>query len=229
MELPVALQALQFAVSGGVGLGLGLFYDLLRAFRRRCRGIGAVLDLFFALILAAALLLMALYAGQGVFRLFMLLGTALGAAFWFLTISPFFRSALDRLFAILDQILRFLLSPLVKTCKIVKIFLKKGFLFVEKRSIISFVVHSISSHCKLLQGGSRNAVSQIVADAQIDHSDCGGVLYRYPGLSSVSDYRERERSRGFDTGHQFHRAGKSAAGGRNRKCRHRRGHHGNRP
>ena len=35
MELPVARQAAEFALSGLLGVALGLWYDLLRALRRR--------------------------------------------------------------------------------------------------------------------------------------------------------------------------------------------------
>ncbi|MBS6367113.1 MAG: hypothetical protein KH420_07180 [Clostridiales bacterium] len=229
MELPIALQALQFAISGAAGLGLGLIYDLLRALRRRNRRLAVPLDLLFCLVALLLVLLLALYPGQGVVRLFMLGGMALGILLWFLTASWPFLSILDKLLTLLGRTLGLLLAPLVKTCKFMKKFLKKLFLFVEKRSNISSVVYPLLRRSKGQTGGTRNAVSQVISDTQIHHSDCGGVLYRYPGLSAVSDFGEEGGSRGSDSGHRRNRAGESAVGGRDRQCRHRRRHHRDRP
>lgn len=77
MELPIALQALQFAISGAAGLGLGLIYDLLRALRRRNRRLAILLDLLFCAMALLLFLLLALYPGHGILRLFMLAALAL--------------------------------------------------------------------------------------------------------------------------------------------------------
>ena len=74
MELPIALQALQFAISGAAGLGLGLIYDLLRALRRRNRRLAVPLDLLFCLVALLLVLLLALctaYLVDGSFNPFL--------------------------------------------------------------------------------------------------------------------------------------------------------------
>ena len=87
MELPVTLQAAEFAASMLLGLALGVFYDALRALRRLRARLTLPLDVLFALTLAAALLLFALYPGRGLFRLFAFAALALGAGLYFLTLS----------------------------------------------------------------------------------------------------------------------------------------------
>ena len=94
MEQPVAMQSAQFALAAACGAALALWYDVLRALRRRARWLRVPLDALFFLSALAFLLLEALYVGRGQFRIFMGAGTALGAAFWFLTASgPFLRAS----------------------------------------------------------------------------------------------------------------------------------------
>lgn len=120
MELPIALQALQFAISGAAGLGLGLIYDLLRALRRRNRRLAILLDLLFCAMALLLFLLLALYPGHGILRLFMLGGIGLGMILWFLTASRPFLAILDKLLTLLSRVIRLLLAPLVKICKFLK-------------------------------------------------------------------------------------------------------------
>ncbi|MBQ3356935.1 MAG: spore cortex biosynthesis protein YabQ [Oscillospiraceae bacterium] len=87
MELSLGLQGRQFLLAAALGLALGLHYDLLRGLRRVFRRLTVVLDLWFALTLLIGSLLFALYVGNGEYRIFMLLGTALGMAVYFLTVS----------------------------------------------------------------------------------------------------------------------------------------------
>ena len=56
MELPLGLQAAQVGTAALAGVALGLFYDALRAMRRRHARSGPVMDALFALGLAFALL-----------------------------------------------------------------------------------------------------------------------------------------------------------------------------
>ena len=93
MELPVTLQAAEFAASVLLGLALSVLYDALRALRRLRPRLTLPLDVLFALTVAAALLLFALYPGRGLFRLFAFAGLLLGALGYFLTLSPFFLRA----------------------------------------------------------------------------------------------------------------------------------------
>ena len=76
MELPLLLQSGQFLYAAALGAALGLIYDVLRGLRRSLRGLTPLLDLCFALSVLLSGLLLALYAGDGHYRIFMLLGTA---------------------------------------------------------------------------------------------------------------------------------------------------------
>ena len=78
MELPVARQAAEFALSGLLGVALGLWYDLLRALRRRWPWLTVLADGLYCLTVLAALLAFALYVGHGMLRLYALLGAGLG-------------------------------------------------------------------------------------------------------------------------------------------------------
>ncbi len=137
MELPIALQALQFAISGAAGLGLGLIYDLLRALRRKNRRLAIPLDLLFCAMALLLFLLLALYPGRGILRLFMLGGTGLGIILWFLTASRPFLAILDKFLTLLSRTIRLLLAPLVKTCKFhEKIYKKALSFFSSKKGVI---------------------------------------------------------------------------------------------
>ena len=83
MEQPLLLQARQFLLSAALGAALGLHYDLLRGLRRWARWLTHPLDLWFALSVLAANLWFALRIGGGQFRIFALVGSALGAAGYF--------------------------------------------------------------------------------------------------------------------------------------------------
>ena len=70
MELPLRLQAAQFAAALLFGLLCGVVYDLLRAPRRRIPALTVPADLLYALFLLLGLLALALYVGGGRLRLF---------------------------------------------------------------------------------------------------------------------------------------------------------------
>ena len=72
MELPVARQAAEFALSGLLGVALGLWYDLLRALRRRWPWLTVLADGLYCLTVLTALLAFALDVGHGMLRLYAL-------------------------------------------------------------------------------------------------------------------------------------------------------------
>ena len=125
MELPVLFQAEQFAQALLLGGLLGLVYDLLRAPRKFLPKLAGILDALFLLALLLSLLFFALYAGQGQFRLFFFPGILLGAAGYFLALSPVVLRALTGLLRGLGKILHGILQP-VRFCA------KKIFSFFEK-------------------------------------------------------------------------------------------------
>lgn len=88
MELPVSLQCVELLRAAALGFGLGLYYDVLRCIRGRSRVLTHLFDLLFGLTLLLSLLLFALYAGRGDFRLFAFVGILCGASLYFLLLSP---------------------------------------------------------------------------------------------------------------------------------------------
>ena len=72
MELALALQGAQVGAAALAGAALGLFYDVLRALRRRLSRGQWLLDALFALACAYALVRLTLLPGRGQFRLFFL-------------------------------------------------------------------------------------------------------------------------------------------------------------
>ena len=110
MELPVLFQAEQFAQAVLLGGLLGLVYDLLRAPRKLLPKLTGVLDALFLLALLLSLLFFALYAGQGQFRLFFFPGILLGAAGYFLVLSPVILRALTGLLRCFGQFLHTILQ-----------------------------------------------------------------------------------------------------------------------
>ena len=86
MELPVSEQLLQAASALLLGGALGLLYDVFRALRRLA-GLEALWDLLFWLCALPALFTLGL-AGPGGLRLFVLFAALLGAAVYFLVLSP---------------------------------------------------------------------------------------------------------------------------------------------
>ena len=111
MELPLRLQALQLAAAVALGAALGVFYDLLRALRRRAPGLTVPADVLFVLIFFLALLALALYAGGGLLRLFFCPAVALGAGIYFLTLSRLVLPLFGAIWALLARVAGLLLLP----------------------------------------------------------------------------------------------------------------------
>ena len=107
MELPLSLQGVQFLLSALVGLAYGIHYDILRGLRRTLPAAKHLLDFWFALTFLIGNLLLALYVGNGEYRIFMLLGTALTMVVYFVTISRFFLLVFTKFWQFLTFPLRF--------------------------------------------------------------------------------------------------------------------------
>lgn len=126
MELPLRLQAAQFAAALLFGLLCGVVYDLLRAPRRRIPALTVPADLLYALFLLLGLLALALYVGGGRLRLFFYPAIALGAALYFRVLSPFVLRALNAALGAVGRVLRLLLWPGQKFLKILRVFSKSS-------------------------------------------------------------------------------------------------------
>lgn len=127
MKQPLVAQATQFLLALGLGLGLGLLYDFFRGLRRCCRRLTHLLDFCFALLWLCGSLLLALYGGGGVYRIFMLLGTLLGFALWLRWCSPWFAPLMCGLWRILTVPVRLFAALCRKICKKRKFFSKTSF------------------------------------------------------------------------------------------------------
>lgn len=106
MELPIALQLMQAAVSSGVGVGLGIVYDLLRALRWEWPRGKHPADGLFWCVTVTALYLLGMSAGRGQLRIFMVCCAGLGGTGYFLLLSPVLFPQFRRGTGFLGKILR---------------------------------------------------------------------------------------------------------------------------
>ncbi|MBQ7870777.1 MAG: spore cortex biosynthesis protein YabQ [Oscillospiraceae bacterium] len=185
MEQPLGTQALQFLLSLGLGLGFGLLYDLFRGLRRNCRWLTHLLDLCFALLWLCGSLLLALYAGGGAYRIFMLLGTVLGFALWLRLCSPFVAPAMGWFWRVLTTPLRLLGRLFGKILKKTRKFLKNIFSTGKK----SVTIKKAPSHRKGNQKVEErpDAAAQIVTHYKAHPSGRDGVCHRDCRYASDQD------------------------------------------
>lgn len=96
-----------------LGLGAGLWYDLLRCLRRRIRGqlFAAVLDLLFWLAVTAAIFLWSVAAGNGTVQLSCCAALFLGAVIYFRVLSRCCFPLLSALTGLIAGILHLIGAP----------------------------------------------------------------------------------------------------------------------
>ena len=118
MELGISLQAYQAATAWLFGMGIGICYDILKAFRlvflKGKRGI--FLDILFSLMLLVALLFQGMYLGRGSLRIFMLLANFLGLLVYFRVLSVYVLLVLEKVLVKVLKIVQFILGPIAKIC-----------------------------------------------------------------------------------------------------------------
>ena len=88
MGFQIADQLRPFLLAVLLGLGAGLWYDLLRAVRLRLPRLTCALDLLYCLTAGAALSLFVLRQSDGQLRGFILMGAAGGCFIFFALFSP---------------------------------------------------------------------------------------------------------------------------------------------
>ena len=106
MSQPVLGQLRQFLLAAALGGGLAAFSTLLRAVRLLRPRLTHLCDALFGLVLTPALLLLALYAGAGRFRLFFVPALALGAAVFALPLGKPAERLFTALFRLAGRFLR---------------------------------------------------------------------------------------------------------------------------
>ncbi len=147
MELPIGLQGRQFLWALLLGAVCGLVYDILRGLRRNGRGFTALTDGIFALFFLIGNCLLLLYVGKGAYRLFFPIGTALGGALWFFTLSKPCLALFTRFWCLLLWPFRWFGRFLKKNLRKMGKFLKKGFSSRKKSvTIILLLIKWLESH-----------------------------------------------------------------------------------
>lgn len=90
MGLEISAQVSELFYAAGLGIGLGVLYDVFRLVRivfGRRAGVTATADLLFCLFAVAALFFFNLTFLSGIIRWYVLCGTAGGAVLYFLSVS----------------------------------------------------------------------------------------------------------------------------------------------
>ena len=136
MELPVGLQLAQLGWSVLLGAALCLFYDLLCAQRRLCPALTHLSDALFVLVLTLSLFGCTLYIGQGVLRVFMLVGMAGGAIICRKTLGRLLFPLWTALFRGLFRLFRGIRRLRAISFRFFCAFCKKTVAFVKKSRII---------------------------------------------------------------------------------------------
>ncbi len=127
MELRIPEQGLQFLWALASGLTIGLVYDLLWGLRQEIPRITHLGDLLTGVALLVINVLLLLYVGDGEYRIFFPIGTAVGFVLWRLSGSRGFRAGnrlFWRLFLFLPGKILVFLKKIIKK---MKIFLKYPF------------------------------------------------------------------------------------------------------
>ena len=193
MQLPLALQTVQFLLSALLGVSMSLLYDVFRAIRGRVKA-ACLLDGLFGLVLVLGMLLFALYPGRGEFRIFMYIGMLFGVVFYFLTLSPFvmrFLSLLARAVSkllhligrVLKKALGFVGRPVLVLGKKIKKTLKSLFSYCSKWVRIVFV-QKRKHRNPAATGGASHEIQTVFISHQDDHLDSCRIRYDYPGVSA---------------------------------------------
>lgn len=144
MSVDLSVQAVEFFGAAGLGIILGVLYDLGRALRREHPKLTILVDIIFALIFFMAMGLTAIYTHG--FRLYQGLGTFLGAGLYFLTVSPWFVRLWRRFFRSLRRLLRTFLLPAKKSVFFLRKLAKKLFPSSGKWGTIKMIPFSPKRH-----------------------------------------------------------------------------------
>lgn len=216
MELPVSLQGWQFCACLLAGLALAGIYDLLKMLRRLLHWPYWPMDIIFCPIMLLTVPALALYVGAGDFRLFFFPAVALGAVFWFLTISPLFTAVM----LLIGDIFGFGKKLLAVPLNLLKN--KTNFLFQKLKNVFQFIkkcytikkVTIISEILRLKKGAGR--IGTFIINNKTGPAGSGDIR---SGVSPVHDRQDPGRSgrkRKFERSGGSRQSGKRKAQARDR-------------
>jgi len=114
MEIFISAQLVQAGSALLVGLAAGLYYDVLRAIRRRTGGAGMTifLDIFFWIGLLGLLFTQTMVVGAGVARIFMLAVNSCGFMVHFLIFSKFTLYLVEKCIDLMSGVIRRIMAPI---------------------------------------------------------------------------------------------------------------------
>lgn len=167
MPVLVSNQAYVFVWTVVGGILIGMVYDLFRVFRKFTKaGVITIFfeDLIFWIIVSLILFIVLYISNDGGIRPYVFVGAALGAVFYFLTISPIFMKivigSVKSLKWLLKTIIKILIVPVVvlnnmlkrpakRLCKIGKVVLR------SIRRFIKYVIRYVETTKKVFRKISR--------------------------------------------------------------------------
>lgn len=144
MSVELSRQTAEFFCAAGLGIALGLFYDVGRALRRERPGLTVPVDLSFGLIFFLTLWLTSIYT-RGL-RLYQCLGVFLGAGLYFLTVSPFLLRFWRRVFHCFGRLIPGIFTPVKKSMRFLRKLAKKLFPSSGKWGTIKVIPFSLKRH-----------------------------------------------------------------------------------
>lgn len=121
----ITIQGHLFIITIICGMGIGVFYDILRILRRvvaHSNWMINVEDAFFWLISSVFLFVILFNQNNGIIRGYVILGVVLGMITYFLLISYFFvkiiSDSINSVLSAIWKIIKFMLKPFIKTIKL---------------------------------------------------------------------------------------------------------------
>lgn len=175
MELPLLFQGSQFLSSVLLGIAFGILYDFLKGLRQNIRRLRHICDLIFVLCVFLSNLFFALVIGHGEYRIFMPVGSTLGAAIYFLVPHRLFLRIFSKFWQIVTYPARKIWQFFRKNLKKTGIFIKK--LFSRRKK--SVIIRRQSQNVTFDLEGKIGASVQIKTHYQADSVGADDLRHRH--------------------------------------------------
>ncbi|MBE6949420.1 MAG: hypothetical protein E7456_06195 [Ruminococcaceae bacterium] len=192
MEISISGQIIESAAALGLGLLSGFYYDILRAIRRRSRGIliTMLLDALFWVVCGAALILFGLTLGGGEQRIFVVVLAFLGGWLYFVTLS---RYAL------------FLCESILELFRFMAICVSAPFIFILRYTKkLLFFIKNVFSYLK--KWCTIRSYKSVLGSFAL------GEVYTNEAEKSRSDNKDRSYNTGGIRSRKTHKRSRPAAG-----------------